>query len=84
MKQICDLAHCSESVLGIILLSMQQQPTGVDCGVFAIAFAVDIVNGFADFGKRFNVGKMWSHLLKCLKEEFTLFPRSFKHTTLSK
>ena len=79
MKQICDLAHCSESVLGIILPSVQQQPNCVDCGVFAIAFAVDILNGFAEIGKRFDVGKMRSHLLKCLEEEeFTLFPRSHK------
>ena len=85
MKLICDLAHCSESVLKIIPPSVQQQPNGVDCGVFAIAFAVDILNGFAEIGKRFDVGKMRSHLLKCLEEEeFTLFPRSHKHTKLSK
>ena len=62
MKQICDLAHCSESVLGIILPSVQQQPNGVDCGVFAISFAFDILNGFAEIGKRFDVGKIRSHL----------------------
>ena len=85
MKQICDLAHCSESVLGIILPSVQQQPNGVDCSVLAIAFAVDILNGFAETGKRFDVEKMRSHLFKCLEEEdFTLFPRSHKHTKLSK
>ena len=85
MKQICDLAHCSESVLGIILPSVQQQPNGVDCSVLAIAFAVDILNGFAETGKRFDVGKMRSHLYKCLEEEeFTLFTRSYKHTKLSK
>ena len=73
MKQICDLAHCSESILGIILSSVQQQP-----------IAVDILNGFAENGKRFDVGKM-RHLLKCLEEEeFTLFLRIHKHTTLSK
>ena len=85
MKQICDLAHCSESVLGIILPSVQQQANDVDCGVFAIAFAVAILNEFAEIGKRFDVGKMRLHLLKCLEEaEFTLFPRSPKHTKLSK
>ena len=74
MKQICDLAHCSESVLGIILLSVQQQPNGVDCRVF-----VDILNGFAEIGKRFDVGTMRSHLLKCLEEEeFTLCLRSHR------
>ena len=85
MKQICDLAHWSESVLGIILPSVQQQPDGVVWSVFAVAFAVDILNGFAEIGKRFDVGTMRTHLLKCLEEEeFTLFPRSHKHTQLSK
>ena len=53
----CDLAHCSESVLEIVLPSVQQEPNGVDCGVFAIAFAVDILNRFAEIGKRFDVRK---------------------------
>ena len=30
MKQICDLALCSESILGIILSSVQQQPIDVN------------------------------------------------------
>ena len=73
MKQICDLAHCSESILGIILSSVQQQP-----------IAVNILNGFAETGKHFDIGKM-RHLLKCLEEEeFTLFLRTHRHTTLSK
>ena len=81
MKQICELVHCSESVLEIILPIVQQQPIGVDCGVFAIAFAV----GIFETGKRFDVGKTRSHLLKCLEEkEFTLFLISHKHTKLSK
>ena len=85
MKQICDLANCSESILGIILSSVQQQPNGVTCGVFLIAFVFDILNGFAEIGKFFNVGKLRSHLLNCLgEEEFTLFLRSHKHTKLSK
>ena len=85
MKQICYLAHCSESVSGIILPSVQQQPNGVGCGAFAIAFAVDNLNGIAEIRKHFDVGKMRSRLLKCLEEEeFTLFPRSHKDTKLSK
>ena len=64
---------------------MQQQPNGVDCGIFPAAFAVDILNEFAEIRKHFDVGKMRLHLLKCFKEEeFTLFPRSHKHTKLSK
>ena len=43
MKKICDLAHCSESVLGIILQSMQQQLNGVDCGVSANVLRLQIL-----------------------------------------
>ena len=55
MKQICDLALCSESILGIILSSVQQQ-----------LIDVNILNRFAETGKCFNVGKM-RHILKCLE-----------------
>ena len=57
MKKICDLAPCTEIVLGIILSSVQQHPIDVDCGVLAVAFAVDILNGFAETGKRFESEK---------------------------
>ena len=84
MKGICDLTHCSESVLGITLPSMHQQPNGVDCGVFAVAFPVDLLNEFAEVGKRFDVRKMRLYLLKYLEEdEFILFPGSNKHIKLS-
>ena len=64
---------------------MQQQTIGVDCGVFAVAFAVDVLNAFAETGQHFDVGKIRSHLLKYLEEEeFTLFPTSHKYTKLSK
>ena len=84
MKGICDLTHCSESVLGIILPSMHQKTNVVDCGLFAVAFPVDILNEFAEVGKRFDVRKMRLYLLKCLEEdELILFPESDKHTKLS-
>ena len=52
---------------------MQQQP-----------IAVNILNGFAETEKRFDVGEM-RHLLKYLEEEeFISFLRTHKHTTLSK
>ena len=44
------LAKCSEIASGITLSSVQQQHIDVDCRV--IAFAVDILNGFAETGKR--------------------------------
>ena len=69
----------------IIPPSVQQQPSSIDCRVFAIAFAFDNLNGFAEIGKSFEVGKMKLHLLKSLEEvEFTLFLRSHKNIKLSK
>ena len=48
------------------------------------AIAVNILNGFAKTEKRFDVREM-RYLLKCLEEEeFILFLRTHKHTTLSK
>ena len=65
--------------------SMWQRPIGYDCGVLAIAFALEILNGFAKIEKRLDIGRMRSHLVKCQEEEeFTLFLRSHKHTKLSK
>ena len=47
--------------------SVQQQPSGVDCGVFAIAFATALAFGDDPTRKRFNVKKMRRHLRDCLK-----------------
>ena len=47
--------------------SVQQQPNGVDCGVFAIAFATALAFGNDPTRKRFNVKKMHRHLRDCLK-----------------
>ena len=46
---------------------MQQQPNGVDCGVFAIAFATALAFGDDPTKKRFDVKKMRRHLRDCLK-----------------
>ena len=50
------------------MASMQQQPNGVNCSVFVIAFAVDILHGFAEMEKRFVVETMRSHLLNYFRE----------------
>ena len=69
----------------LILPSMQQQANGVNCSVYAIAFAVDKLHEFAEIGKRFDVRKTRLNLLECVEEEeFISFPRSHKHIKLSK
>ena len=47
---------------------MHQQSNGVNCSVFAMAFAVDILHGFVEMGKRFVVETMRSHLLNYFRE----------------
>ena len=50
------------------MASMQQQPNVVNCSVFALAFAVDILHGFVEMRKRFIVETMRSHLLNHFRE----------------
>ena len=50
------------------MASMQQQPNVVNCSVFTLAFAVDILHGFVEMRKRFIVETMRSHLLNYFRE----------------
>ena len=55
--------------------SLQQQPNGVDYGVFAIAFATALAFGNDPTKKRFDIKKMRRHLRDCLKvERMSPFP----------
>ena len=38
-RQICAILHCPLDTIKITALPVQQQSNGVDCGIFAIAFA---------------------------------------------
>ena len=42
VHQICQLQRCHKKQLRINTRSVQRQRNGVDCGVFAIAFAVEL------------------------------------------
>ena len=48
---------------------IQQQRRLVDCGVFAIAFAVHLALGDDVTRLNFNQGQMRKHLLKCFQEK---------------
>lgn len=56
-----------------IFLPVQQQPDGFNCGVFAIAFAAEILDGQSPIEASFDVAKMRDHLILCLEQE-TLHP----------
>ena len=60
---------------GLQVVGVQQQNNGSDCGVFAAAFATCLANGILPQSVQFDIPKMRSHLLKCLKSgQMELFP----------
>ena len=55
---------------------VQQQTNGTNCGLFAIAYAVDLVHKEDPTKIRYNERRMRSHLVECLTEgSLTPFPR---------
>ena len=73
--QICQLRRCNKKQLRINTRSVQRQGNGVACGVFAIAFAIDLAFDESLEKKLLEPNSMRSHLSECLKNgEFSLFP----------
>jgi len=73
---IAGYSMCPESSLRLIIKPVQQQNNGVDCGVFAIAFATALAHGVDPCTIAFDTNKMRDHLIKCLKlGTITMFPK---------
>ena len=76
------LAECYKnlatgSTLAVELPPAQIQQGGVDCGLFAIAFAYELAAGNDPSDVSFEQGKMREHLVKCLERGlFEPFPRN--------
>lgn len=65
--------------------SCQQQNGGADCGLFAIAFAVDICLGLDVCALAYEQSQMRTHLCKCIRESrFTSFPRKDPNQRIKK
>ena len=59
----------------VLVVPVQQQRNGSDCGVFAIAFATCLVHFIDPVTVDFDISKMRPHLLSCLKSGYiNLFP----------
>ena len=66
----------SQSVLQIHKMSVQQQQGTLDCGLFAIAFAVEVCSGRNPQCASFDQKKMREHLYTCLRKGMlTSFPK---------
>ena len=62
--------------LSYVINSAQQQANGVDCGVFAIAYATSLVFGENPTLCSYNVPLMRQHLVNCLEKEMMYpFPK---------
>ncbi|XP_078572446.1 polycystin-1-like protein 2 isoform X2 [Branchiostoma floridae x Branchiostoma japonicum] len=69
-------ADQARNVLTVILPDVQRQKNVFDCGLFAIAWAVDIAQGQDVSRVVYNDRKMRSHLETCFKQgKLTPFPR---------
>ena len=63
----------------VILQNVQQQQNSVDCGIFAIAFLVELcANGFNNLiNSTFDVSEMRNHLSVCIENKhFQPFPKT--------
>ena len=83
--QICQLRRCNKKQLRINSRSVQRQGNGVDCGVFATTFAVELPFGESPEKKLLEPNLMSCHLSECLKKgEFFLLPSTKRKQRKSK
>nr|XP_047143262.1 uncharacterized protein LOC124817350 isoform X4 [Hydra vulgaris] len=76
-RQICNILHCQEKNLVFKVLPVQQQTNGVDCGIYAIAWARQILEtkSLPSTNLMFEESEIRSHLLKCISNnQIEIFP----------
>ena len=79
IKSLSRIANCHGSVLELRILPIQQQKNSTDCGIFAIAHAIEILHGENVENSSFDVTLMHDHLLICLQlQKFSPFSKTNK------
>ena len=77
IKSFAKMINSTSSQFKVNVMSVQQQPNAIDCGLFAIAFATDLLHGNSPSNVSYEHEKIRQHLLICLQQDsFTLFPRA--------
>ena len=69
VRAICRIACCMDSALKVNCLQVQQQSNSIDCGVFAIAFAVEVCFRLPPNESSYGVIEMHNHLSTCLQQQ---------------
>ena len=60
----------------ISFLEFQRQPDSYNYGLFAIAFAAELLDGKSPTNATFDVDKMRAHLISCFEgQKLTPFPK---------
>ena len=76
LQQIASIVHEEGPELVINSKKVQKQNNGVDCGLYALAFATSLVNGIKPEDETYSVEDLRPHLLQCLQEGgMKQFPR---------
>ncbi|XP_065657884.1 uncharacterized protein LOC136082459 isoform X2 [Hydra vulgaris] len=86
VRQICAIMQCTKDSLKVRVLPVQQQTNGVDCGLFALAFAQHIAcTGSNPHYISFENDEMRNHLFKSVIENhLNEFPKTGKLTRFCK
>ena len=71
----------TRALLFMLIKPVQQQIGGSDCGLFSLAFAIDLASGVDSGTISYNHSRMRIHLAKCLAENF-LRPFSKRKTEM--
>ena len=58
------------------VMNVQRQPDNFSCGVFAVAYATDILSGICPVNSNYDVKNLRQHLVHCLTSgSLTPFPK---------
>ena len=65
---VCSIMQPPTDIIHFDLVNVHPQPNSNDCGLFAVAFATELVHGRDPSLCHFNTSAMRQHLVGCLSE----------------
>ena len=73
---VADLSLAVDDKIRVKVKPVQQQHNSFDCGVFSVAFMVDVLHDGKPIGQGYDVDQMRQHLLSCVENgKFSPFPK---------